>query len=81
MIAELFPAEERADILNLDLINKAVVSHSSLEMQHLMILWEQYVEPGVKVTCGMCFERILNNFRQIQHQLIKLEHDSKLLDG
>lgn len=80
-IAKLFTDKARKDILTEDLINKAQPTHSSNEMKLLMLYWVQFVEPQVKADCGVCFERVLNNYRQLQNFLIKLEQDSRLLDG
>jgi hypothetical protein len=48
-------------------------------MQYLGTIWKNYVNPMEKLDCGMCLERVLNNYRQLQPVMIEMEKERKLL--
>lgn len=79
-IAEKIPAEYRKEILETNMISQGVASASDPSMSYLGIIWKNYVAPGEDLSCGLCLERILNNFRQLQPVLLEMEKESKLLD-
>lgn len=77
-IAELIPAGERREILEKNLIANAIGRADQYEMNYLMIIWRTYIETDLG-NCALCVNRVLNNFRQLQGTLVKMEQDSKLL--
>lgn len=80
-IAKLFSSEDRKHILTENLISSAAPIQSNESMRKLGIYWKVYVEPDFKPECGLCLNRILNNYRQLQPYLIELEQNSNLLDA
>ena len=79
-IAEQIPGEYRKEILEMDMISKAIATNSDANMSYLGVIWKKYVAPDEDLGCGMCVSRILGNYRQLQPLLITMEKESKLLD-
>lgn len=80
-IAKLIPAEFRKEILLQNHIQNAVAIQSSEPMYYLMVIWKEYVEPGIKITCNACYERVLKNYRQLEPVFIELEKQDNLLNN
>lgn len=80
-IANQIPAEYRKEILQTNMISQAIANNADPSMHYLVNIWQTYVEPHEKIDlgCGLCRERILNNFRGIQDTLVTLEKQSNLL--
>ncbi len=79
-IAQLIPTEYRKEILLTNSIQTAIATTTDPTMMYLAKVWKEYVEPNEKLDCGLCMERILNNYRQLQNIFIELEKQSSLLD-
>lgn len=78
LIAELIPAAERAELLELNVIANAKGIADDQNMHHLMVIWRTYIETDIG-NCPLCVNRVLKNFRELQSTLIQLEKESKLL--
>lgn len=74
MTADLFPI----DIA--EIIVKQVPQSSVADMDWLLEVWKEYVEPDLSYGCGKCRERIFENFRNLQGALILRIQQSRLLD-
>lgn len=79
-IANLIPAEYRKEILELNIIEKAVAIAGDPNMDYLSTIWKDYIEPDFEPDCPLCFTRVLKNFKNLKPTLIELEKNSKLLD-
>jgi hypothetical protein len=79
-IAELIPAEYRREILETNMISKAIAIASDASMHYLGTIWKNYVAEE-DLTCGACLTRVLENYRQLQQVFIDMEKESKLLAG
>lgn len=79
--AKLIPAEYRKEILDpeLNIIANAAATSSDSNMRYLTVIWKNYIEPGFQEGCGMCYQRVLDNFRALQNDLIELELQAKLM--
>lgn len=79
-VARLIPPAERLEILQLNSISKAVGVADDFHMHRLMVVWKTYVEPDLNLTCGLCFDRILKNYRELQDIFVQLEKEQRLLN-
>lgn len=79
-VAERFPSEIRKTILDQNMISEAVAISTNKSMQNLMIIWKEFVEPDLNVSCNLCYDRVLKNFVALQPEFINLEKSSNLLD-
>lgn len=77
MIADRFPIDTIIDLLERNIIANSTMN----DMNELVILWKEYVEPDLDAYCGICKERIINNWREIQPSLIFRVKQHKLLDS
>ncbi len=82
-IAARIPAEYRKEILQTNMISNATASNADASMSYLLTIWQNYVEPDeiIDIGCGLCKERILKNYRELQAILLDLEKESNLLNG
>lgn len=80
-IAELIPAEYRKEILLTNMIGRAIPVYSDSSMFYLGTIWKNYVSPDESLECGLCLERILTNYRQLEPLFIELEKQNNLLDA
>ncbi|SFW16098.1 hypothetical protein [Chitinophaga sancti] len=82
-IAKTIPSEYRKEILETNMISRATASYSDASMAYLLQIWKTYVAPDEEIDmgCGLCKERILTNFKQLQDTLVKLEQQSNLLNA
>lgn len=80
-IAKLIPKEYRKEILHTNLIARATANAADPGMFYLFTIWKNYVEPGTILDfgCGLCIERILRNYRELQPVLLEMEKQSNLL--
>jgi hypothetical protein len=76
----LIPRETRKKILVENYIIKAQPNGASSEMVYLMAVWKEYLEPGLKMDCNLCYDRVLRSFRSLQDLFIKDEQAYQLLD-
>lgn len=82
-IAGRIPAEYRKEILETNMISQATANQADTSMFYLLTIWQNYVEPNeiIDIGCGICKERILKNYRELQATLVELEKQSKLLNA
>lgn len=78
--AALIPAEYRKEILDLDMIDKAIPNNTDTTMHYLSVIWKNYIEPDFDPSCNLCYSRVLNNMKKIKPTLIELEQQSRLLN-
>lgn len=78
-IAAMIPAEYRKEILLTNMIGRAVPVYADSSMFYLGTIWKNFVAPEESLECGLCLERILNNYRQLEPLLIELEKQNSLL--
>jgi hypothetical protein len=77
----MIPAEYRSEILELNMIARAQANSQDTTMEYLMQIWGTYIEPGshLDAACGLCRERILKNYRQLQPVMVELKKQENLL--
>lgn len=85
-VAKSIPPEFRRQLLNDNIIYKAVVTPGDTHMAILIIIYRTYIfseEPPIDINnpCLKCLAKILEVFRVIQPELVTLEKESKLLEG
>lgn len=79
-VAALIPPEYRKEILDLEMIDKAIPNSSDTTMHYLSIIWKDYIEPDFDPSCNLCYSRVINNMKKIKHELEELEKQSRLLN-
>lgn len=72
------PVSDRKTILEGDYISKAIPG--SMEMDFLMQVWKKNIEPDLQVTCNLCYDRVLKNWKSILPALIVLEKNYRILN-
>lgn len=80
-IADLIPAIDRKQILDENVIAKALPIEGDVNMHYLVTVWKIYIEPGFIETCNSCRNRVLENYRQLQPLLVAMELESNLLNS
>lgn len=80
LVIKEFPIDILTDIVDNNRINKAVGIDGNVDMNYLMTAWKVYIEPDLKVNCGLCYERVLNYWKTLQGLIIDIVKNSKLLD-
>lgn len=80
-IAALIPDEYRKEILQMNMIGSAIATTTDPTMQYLGTIWKNYVAPQESLDCGLCMERILKNYKQMQPVFLEMEKKSNLLDS
>lgn len=81
-IARKIPAEIRSEILltENDIISNSVAVWENQNMQILLKIWHQFIEPHKEITqCPICLGNILTNFQQMKSALIELENEHQNL--
>lgn len=79
-LAQLIPAEYRKEILELEMIDKAIPNNTDTTMHYLGIIWKNYIEPDFDPQCNLCYSRVLNNMKKLKQTLVDLEKQSRMLD-
>jgi hypothetical protein len=79
-IAEQIPAEYRREILLTNMIGKAQANGADPMMTYLATIWKNYFEPDLQLTCSQCYVRVLQNWKGIEWELVKLEREARLLN-
>ena len=80
-IAQMIPQEYRKEIIETGLIHSAIPTITNPSMNYLGIIWKNYVSPEEDLHCGLCLQRIIENYRQMEPILIQLEKERKLLNS
>lgn len=79
-IASLIPQEYRTEILQTNMVANAVAVSTDANMYYLATIWRNYVSPE-DITCSLCLERILKNYKQLLPTLIEMEKQKNLLNS
>ena len=79
-LAALIPAEYRKEILDLDMIDKAIPNNTDTTMHYLAVIWKNYIERDFDPSCNLCYSRVLNNMKKMQATLVEMEQQSRLLN-
>lgn len=82
-IALLIPAEYRKQILEENVIYKAVPASNDRHMSILFTIWTHYIDPGtpVKMDCPYCLADIIKNFQGLQEAFIEIAKDEAFLES
>lgn len=78
--AKLIPAEYRKEILDLEMIDKAIPNNTDTTMHYLGVIWKNYIEPDFDPSCNLCYSRVINNMKKIKPMLEELEKEHRLLN-
>lgn len=78
-IASLIPAEYRTEIIGCRMIEHAQAHKADDNMNYLFTIWSTYIEHGLDMSCGLCIERILKNWKQLHPILIEMDKNAQLL--
>lgn len=79
-VAKLIPAAERRVILEHDFIGKSRAHYQDYAMRYLLMIWKEYVEPGLDSGCGSCINRVRHNFLELEKTFLDLQKQDNLLD-
>lgn len=79
-MAALIPAEYRKEILDLEMIDKAIPNDTDTTMHYLGVIWKNYIEVDFDPTCNLCYSRVIKNMKKLKPALEELEKKSRLLD-
>jgi hypothetical protein len=79
-IASLIPREYRKEILELNMIDRAIAQSTDPTMHYLGIIWKNYVDPNFTGDCNLCYGTVLTNLKNMKTTLVEMERESKLLD-
>lgn len=78
-IAALIPAEYRTEIIACRMIENACGHKADDNMHYLFTIWTTYIEPGLDMSCGLCIERVLKNWKQLHPIIVEMEKNAQLL--
>lgn len=79
-LAAKIPEEYRKEIVELQIIDKAQAVASNESMIYLATIWKNYIDASLDPKCGLCYERVLKNFRKMKPAFIALDKGDKMLD-
>lgn len=78
--AKAIPNDVRSFLLENEIIFKAIAVSSNPNMQYLLKVWHDYIEPNKEVSnCPICIGNILTNFKQMREILIEIENEYQYL--
>lgn len=80
-IAERIPGEYRKEILDLEMIDKAIPNNTDNTMHYLSVIWKNYIEPDFDAACNLCYSRVLDNMKKLKPILIEIEKENRLLNN
>lgn len=85
-LAKQIPAQFRKQLLDGNAIYKAVAQGGDAHMSMLVIIWQNYINTGaapIDMTnpCLKCLTEILDKFKILEPELIKLEKEKNLLEA
>lgn len=78
-IAQMIPAEYRKEILETKMVESAIPSDADPSMAYLAAIWKGYIAPAEDITCPLCLQRILKNYRELYPLLVDIEKSERLL--
>ncbi len=79
-LANKIPAHYRKEILELNLVAKAVAVTYNESMAYLLIIYKDYINPDERTDCNLCCARVLDQFKKMLPYFIELEKDNRMLD-
>ena len=79
-MAALIPAEYRKEILDLEMIDKAIPNSTDNTMYYLATIFKNYIEEDFDPACPLCYSRVIKFFQRIKPALEELEQQSRLLN-
>lgn len=79
-VTDLIPAAHRRSILESNAIALAQGTEACAHTRLLVTVWKEYVEPTLTLSCGLCYQRVIKNYRALQDEFITAELNSRLLD-
>lgn len=81
-LARSIPKEYRDQILDENMIYKAIPASTDRHMRILFTIWTQYVDPNGEndLGCPYCVTNVLNNFKQLEQILIDIRKQEQILD-
>ena len=80
-MAALIPAEYRKEMLDLEMIDKAIPNNTDGSMHYLCVIWKEYIEHDFDPTCNLCYSRVLTNLKTLKPTLVEIEKQSRLLNN
>ncbi|MFA6060051.1 MAG: hypothetical protein WC756_17745 [Taibaiella sp.] len=82
-LAIAIPKEYRDQIIDENMIYKAIGASTDRHMRILFTIWSQYVDPhgDNDMGCPACINNILNNFKQLEPILIDIRKQEQILDS
>jgi len=68
-------------VIPTDPIAEAVPYKGNPHMQVLFKVWYEFIEPASQgnIECGHCLNRIIDNFKAMKPELVKLEKEYRIL--
>lgn len=82
-LAKLLPEKYRRQMLDGNVIYKAIAKAGDAHMTMLVIYWNNYIDAGgtpVDDTCNICLNNILTKFKALLPHFVQLEKESQLLE-
>lgn len=78
--AEKIGDEDRAEILELGMIDIAVAQASNKPMHYLALVWIKYINKHFRADCDNCLSFVLKEFKAMKPFLEDLQNHEKLLN-
>lgn len=85
-VAALIPDKFRKQILDDNVIYKAVAKGPDMQMRILVILYRNYINPGLPDIdmdnpCIRCLVDILDQFKSMEQYLVEIEREHNLIES
>lgn len=82
-LCKQLPREYRQQLLDGNVIYKAIAKQEDTHMAMLFIYWKNYFEPGnesLEMACRSCLNSILEKFKMLEQYFVELEKEDQLLE-
>ena len=81
-LAQQLPDKYRRQLLEDNVIYKAIARTGDVHMQMLIIYYNAYIDPSAPVDeqCNICLNNILQKFKVLEPIFIEIEKESQLLE-
>ena len=83
-LSKVLPDKYRQQLLEGNVIYKAIPNSGDAHMKMLVIYWKNYFEPGnqdIDETCNTCLNEILKKFKSLLPYLVQVEKEYQLLES
>lgn len=82
-LAAKLPENIIRELVEENVIARAVVNATDAYMDYLFVLWYNYYEPNGQgnKNCPYCLNNILNNFKGMQDAIVELYREQKQLES